>query len=164
MKLQIDENEIKEAITDYIKNQGVSTVDKTVTIELTAGRNGNGHKAAIKIVACEPDLSIPTPRNDNFKTQFLKDDALEGSDEDNVDESWTSSILDDLEEPQSTRVEPSFSTNEEDTEAAEIETEAPLSETPPTPEPILNQFTQKDLNSLAFEYEQDRTPKGRDLH
>ena len=50
MQLTINDEEIKEAITEYVKNQGISTVDKEVSIELTAGRNGNGHKATITIV------------------------------------------------------------------------------------------------------------------
>lgn len=102
-------------------------------------------------------LELEKSGNDKFKTQFLKNEPLDDSDEDKVDESWTSSILDDLDDTQSSRVEPSFSTNEE------IETsEIPESYEPP-PSDQLNpeQFSQKDLNSLNFEYEQDAKPKNK---
>jgi len=51
MKLTIDDTEIKDAITAYVKNQGINTSGKVIDIDLTAGRNGNGHKAEISITA-----------------------------------------------------------------------------------------------------------------
>ena len=101
-------------------------------------------------------LELDKPGNNKFKKQFLKDEPIDDSDEEGVDESWTSSILDDLEEPKDTRIEPSLSTNE-DAEA----TEEAFSDIKPTPQIESNQFSQKDLNSLNFEYEQDSKPKNK---
>tara|TARA_R110001592_G_scaffold127070_2_gene338604 strand:- start:731 stop:1954 length:1224 start_codon:yes stop_codon:yes gene_type:complete len=101
-------------------------------------------------------LELEKPGNDKFKTQFLKDETLEDSDKDSVDESWTSSILDDLEEPKNNRVEPSLSTIDE---AETPEIEESYNETTPISQLNPDQFSQKDLNSLNFEYEQDPNPK-----
>lgn len=103
-------------------------------------------------------LELDKSRNDNFKTQFLKDDSSDDISE-SIDESWTASILDDLEEPESNRKEPNFSTSDpSDTDKSEI----PETETPTfSPTSGLENFTQKDLNSLNFEYEQDSTTKSK---
>ena len=55
MQLTIDDKEIKDAIIEYVKNQGISTTDKKVSIDLIAGRMGNGHKAEIEITADTSD-------------------------------------------------------------------------------------------------------------
>tara|TARA_R110002072_G_scaffold4650_5_gene32234 strand:+ start:17018 stop:18208 length:1191 start_codon:yes stop_codon:yes gene_type:complete len=101
-------------------------------------------------------LELDKSSTDPFKTQFLKDDSPEISDTETVDESWTSNILDDLEEPSHDKVEPNFNLNDKIDEPESID----LS---PSPEPFLANdsphFDQKDLNALKFQYDQDPTPK-----
>jgi len=49
MKIEFSENEIKQALTDYVEAQGISLKDKQITVQLTAGRGSNGHTASIEI-------------------------------------------------------------------------------------------------------------------
>lgn len=49
MDLTLNDSEIKEALCNYVNNQGFSTVGKSVEITLIAGRGPNGHKAEIAI-------------------------------------------------------------------------------------------------------------------
>ena len=101
-------------------------------------------------------LELDKPGKDNFKTQFLKDDASDTTDEELVDESWAASILDDLDKPEDNRVEPSLTTSEE----IEIPVEPNL-ESSAIPDQEFKPFSQKDLNAINFEYEQDSRPKSK---
>ncbi len=103
-------------------------------------------------------LELEKADNDKFKTQFLKDDTPVDSEEDSIDESWTSSILDDLEEKENTRIEPSLSISE-DTEITEPE--KPITQITSDSPIDHNHLSQKELNSLNFEYDQDPTPKNK---
>jgi hypothetical protein len=103
-------------------------------------------------------LELEKSGNDHFKTQFLKDDSAEILDDETVDESWAASILDDLDKPEGNRVEPSLSNNEE--------IDLPDAETPSIEPSTISQaefkpFSQKDLNAITFEYDQDSSPKKR---
>lgn len=50
MRINLEENEIHQAIREYIELQGISLVKKIVEIKLKAGRGKNGHKAQIDIL------------------------------------------------------------------------------------------------------------------
>tara|TARA_R110002167_G_scaffold37515_9_gene117585 strand:+ start:1442 stop:2557 length:1116 start_codon:yes stop_codon:yes gene_type:complete len=102
-------------------------------------------------------LELEKSGKDKFKTQFLKDESSETSDEELVDESWADSILDDLDKPENDRVEPSLILNEktETPEALEPEENLTASQQEFTP------FSQKDLNAINFEYEQDSSNKNK---
>lgn len=50
MKINLDELELKTAITEYIANQGLDITNKAVEIELIAGRGTNGHRAEVEIL------------------------------------------------------------------------------------------------------------------
>jgi len=50
MNIQLNNVEIDEAIANYMESLGFDTTDKTVKIELTAGRK-NGYSAAVSIEA-----------------------------------------------------------------------------------------------------------------
>lgn len=101
-------------------------------------------------------LELEKSGKDKSKTQFLKDESSETTDEELVDESWAASILDDLDKPEDTRVEPSLTTSEE----------VPIPEKPSIhsstiPDQTFKPFSQKDLNAINFEYEQDSSPRNK---
>lgn len=101
-------------------------------------------------------LELDKPGKDSFKTQFLDDESTDTSDDELVDESWAASILDDLDKPEDNRVEPSLTTSEE----TEIQ-EEPKPESSTIPEQEFKPFSQKDLNAINFEYEQDSGPRNK---
>ena len=49
MKLQLNHEEINQAIVDYVGKLGIDLTDKETDVEFTAGRNGNGISASIDI-------------------------------------------------------------------------------------------------------------------
>lgn len=102
-------------------------------------------------------LELEKSSKDNFKTQFVSEDLNELENKDDVDESWTASILDDLEEPENSRKEPGFSTEIESDEQ-EIASAPPAQPAQPITPPTVP-FTQNELNQFRFEYDQDRSPR-----
>ena len=50
MDIRMDEEELHEAIGDWVRKEGVRTTDKTLEIAMTAGRGINGFYADIKVV------------------------------------------------------------------------------------------------------------------
>ncbi len=115
-------------------------------------------------------LDLETSSDSPFKTDDLDEDVF-NDEADSIDESWAASILDDLDEPQSTKIEPRLNTELKDLEKTDL---------PPRPEPIrhsqhehLETATHKapeetalfdtsfinknELNSLKFQYEQDES-------
>lgn len=103
-------------------------------------------------------LELDQSDQDRFKTQFLDEESSESIEGNQVDESWAAGILDDLDEPNSDRLEPGFLSSEEQASAKSSTAET---ETAPEAEPEFKAFSQKDLNSLNFEYEQDENPKNK---
>ena len=53
MRINLNEEEIQTALTEYISNQGIDLSQKRVSVELTAGRGVNGHKADIEIISAD---------------------------------------------------------------------------------------------------------------
>lgn len=102
-------------------------------------------------------LELDSSEKDSFKTHFLNDESPEIVDTETIDESWTSSILDDLEEPTKDKIEPDFNIDEKIDEP-EL-TDFSLQQTDTFSETSSPHFEQKDLNALKFQYEQDTTPK-----
>lgn len=49
MKINLNENEIHQAIIEYIGTEGIDLSTKQVSIELTAGRKPNGFYADVEI-------------------------------------------------------------------------------------------------------------------
>lgn len=103
-------------------------------------------------------LELEKPSKEAFKTQFLKDDSTEISDSEAIDESWASSILDDLEKPNEDKIEPNFNLND-------TIDEPELAKPNESPENTISNdtlhFEQQDLDSYKFQYEQDPTPRKR---
>lgn len=63
IKLELDAESIKNAITTHISNQGFDLTSKTVDVALVNGRGGNGNRATVTISDATPDLSIPLKRS-----------------------------------------------------------------------------------------------------
>ena len=66
MIMNLGSPEIYEAIHQWIKNQGISTKGKTVTIEVKSGRKGNGPSGVVKIEAA-PVEGHQTPSEAPFE-------------------------------------------------------------------------------------------------
>ena len=50
MRITLNENEIKEALVQYVSGHGVDVTGRKVEVSLTAGRGVNGHTADIDIL------------------------------------------------------------------------------------------------------------------
>lgn len=66
IKLELDADSIKKAITTHISNQGFDLAGKTVEVALVNGRGGNGNRATIVIsddeaIVVEPAKPAPHP-------------------------------------------------------------------------------------------------------
>jgi len=57
IKLELDADSIKKAITTHISNQGFDLAGKTVEVALVNGRGGNGNRATITISDGDPVTS-----------------------------------------------------------------------------------------------------------
>lgn len=74
MNLTLSDAEIKQAITDYVGNQGISLSGKSVSVDIKSGRKGNGYSAAIIIgdkdanQATAPNADIPGFTDDKKET------------------------------------------------------------------------------------------------
>jgi hypothetical protein len=60
MIIVIPEEELKEVIVDYLKNQMPDRANETFEVELFAGRGENGHRAEIEISKRAPEAT-PEP-------------------------------------------------------------------------------------------------------
>jgi hypothetical protein len=49
MRINLDENEIHQALREFVENQGIPLVNKDVLVTMKAGRGANGYKAAVVI-------------------------------------------------------------------------------------------------------------------
>jgi len=49
MRIHLDEDEIVDALKEYIEATGIPLNGKTVVVHLVAGRGVNGHKAQVEI-------------------------------------------------------------------------------------------------------------------
>lgn len=75
MQIQLKQREIEEALKQYISQQGISLINKSITIEFTSGRKDNGLSAEVIIDSAplniKPEVdSIPedTPTEEPTKT------------------------------------------------------------------------------------------------
>lgn len=59
MKIHLNETELKQAIKQYIDNQGIDLAQRQINIELTAGRGARGHYADIHLVEANADIDNP---------------------------------------------------------------------------------------------------------
>jgi len=61
MQINLNNEEILEAISDWIKGSGISTSGKDLAIDITKGRGNNGVSATVDITeAINDDPVIPT--------------------------------------------------------------------------------------------------------
>ena len=68
MKIHLEERELKQAIKEYIRNQGIDLSQREIDIQLMAGRGDRGHYADIELVdhTKEPE---PDPFSDGIPEQ-----------------------------------------------------------------------------------------------
>jgi len=71
------QSEIEEALVAFIANQGIDLSGKAISVEMTAGRGGNGHTAQISIVKGEETSNV----SDNVSEIDMSADAEEGEEE-----------------------------------------------------------------------------------
>ncbi len=180
---QEEENLKKELNDSFLEEEFSFDLDKTVDLEhdIIDPHQEDNNIDELSVFADDPEedklekgysgsskfgdelstsfLELDNPNNDKFKTQFLKDDSLEETNDDTIDESWTASILDDLEEPDNKRKEPSITESLDDSDQELRSLTDKKAAVDSTSE--IKEFSQKDLNALHFEYEQDPTPKNK---
>lgn len=56
MRINLDENEIHQALREFVENQGIPLVNRTVEVTMKAGRGANGYKAAV--VISNPNVKV----------------------------------------------------------------------------------------------------------
>ena len=76
MKINLNENEIHQAIIEYIGSEGIDLSTKQVSIELTAGRKPNGFYADVEIGEVTPETAT-----DEEEPSFAADENT-GTEED----------------------------------------------------------------------------------
>lgn len=73
MELQLNTEEIKEALTQYIKNQGITVRDKKVEITLVSGKGTNkGKYTATVSITTKYDLEEPESISSGFPVKDLE--------------------------------------------------------------------------------------------
>lgn len=66
MKIHLNETELKQAIEQFIDNQGIDLSQREISIELTAGRGARGHYA---------DIHLAQPGQEIDDNPFVEDDS-----------------------------------------------------------------------------------------
>ena len=79
MQIIINEDEILEAIKEYISKQGIVIAGREITIELTAGRGPNGARATIEITKPDGHYLV-------YKIDEDEIDNAEGVEEETIEE------------------------------------------------------------------------------
>lgn len=74
MDISLNNDEIQEAIVNYINTKGISTSGKDVEINIVAGRKGNGLKAEVAITekAVEASETLIREVNANSPAEEVK--------------------------------------------------------------------------------------------
>lgn len=62
MKITLIQNEIEDALRQYVSQQGISVSGKTIEVNITAGRGPNGVSAELDIVAAAQPATTSSPR------------------------------------------------------------------------------------------------------
>ena len=133
MKVQLKQPDIERALMQYIHLQGISLVDREVTIEFTAGRKGSGLSADVEISG---DLGT---------NEWLEKEPFKSAKSDNQPLGFTSS--EDVSEDQTPQEEPVVVATPEPELVAEAEPEPapePEPEVEVAPEPQPTVFSQSE--------------------
>lgn len=59
MKIELQNDEIEEALVAYVAGQGIDIADKEISVDMTAGRGPNGYTASITLIRV-PAVRITT--------------------------------------------------------------------------------------------------------
>ena len=78
MSLTLNDEEIKQAITQYVNKQGIDTTDKEVDVIIKSGRKGNGYTAAVTITD-QPTKTVKLA-SDNTEEKAESNDSNDGND------------------------------------------------------------------------------------
>lgn len=65
MKLELNQVEIEAALIEYVGSQGISISDKSITVDMVAGRGANGFTAHITIER-DQQTAEPSPVDAGF--------------------------------------------------------------------------------------------------
>jgi len=97
-KIKLNNNEIKDAIADYIAKHGVDTEGKTLDIEVTAGRKGMGAYASVNVESSSGDSPVQeelsmedTATNDEEADEAILEDVVQDTEPKEPDD--TSSLF-----------------------------------------------------------------------
>jgi hypothetical protein len=78
MRINLDEAEIHQALKEFVENQGIPLVNKTVEVTMKAGRGKNGYKAQVVISAPDTievgDQEPEEAKEDQQALPFFKDE------------------------------------------------------------------------------------------
>ena len=81
MRINLNQNEIYQALREYVETQGIPLSGKSVEVTLIAGRGANGHKAAVAISKLQdddaPEVVEATPASDAEEEQAIPFDFAE---------------------------------------------------------------------------------------
>jgi len=121
-------------------------------------------------------LELESSSNTPFSAESQNEEVIQSTDPESIDESWAASILDDLDEPDSTKIEPGLDEARPDNKQPSQTKQSAFSPPPPAQEqpaassesinssagqdkaePLASQ--KSDLNALNFQYEQDQPNK-----
>lgn len=79
MRIQLDQEELEEAIQAFITSQGIDLTNIIVDIDLTAGRGANGFTAVVALSKkeTETELSMPAESKESLTTEAVVDEDTE---------------------------------------------------------------------------------------
>lgn len=63
MQITLEQDDIEQAITEFLGSQGLDVSRMDINVDLIAGRGGNGHRAEVRLVKQEIKSreEFPTP-------------------------------------------------------------------------------------------------------
>lgn len=82
MKLTFNSAEIEQALISFVSTQGIDLANKTVVVNMTAGRGPNGHTAELDITT-KPvvDEVVPIIAEPKVPEAFIEDKVETAADE-----------------------------------------------------------------------------------
>jgi len=69
MRINLSQNEIEQALIEYVENLGVPLSGKTVTARVIAGRGPGGHKAVVEFVKKVPSENSAADTTEVFEEE-----------------------------------------------------------------------------------------------
>jgi len=79
MQITINENEMTQAIKEYIGNHGINISNKKLTVALAAGRGANGYSASVEIAEKETTGLVETTKRAKSGGDILDSKTMTGN-------------------------------------------------------------------------------------